>query len=154
MINQKHTFSRKCIAVLLTLAAFCAIPAAASAATPEDITPYASYYFTRYGGSTVGQNRSKVIVSYDVFAYTHMDWLGADSLYVYESNGSGFKPVARFANANTGGIMLAPNEKIYGAMVTYDKGIRGAYYYSVINFFAQNSAGSEYRAYTTTTIML
>lgn len=155
MLKKNSAFPRKCMAVLLVLSSFFAIPMAVGAEdiTEDTPTPYASYYLSRYGASVTGSGNS-VSVNLDVTGTGIMDWVGASSVYLYESTGGSFNLVRIFTNATDGGRLLSQNNYYHVVALPYNNGIRGAYYYAVVNFYAEKNSGSDTRAYTTTTIRL
>ena len=136
-------------ALLLALSAVFSSPALA-ASKGSDIVPHASYYLSSYDASCTSSGKT-ISIHYDVTATGTMSNVGAISAFLYESsNGTNFTCVRSYYAAIEGN-MLKQNAAFYGKTLTYS-GTVGRYYYAIVNIYADNSSGSDVRAFTTRTI--
>ncbi len=129
------------ISVILVIVFLVSAPVHAMAAEAR-----ASAWFTGYGASIVASGNGKINIEFRVVGTGTMTKLGASTIDIYKSNGTFVKTISYTASGN--GYMMGYNTAFHSGSVPYS-GVAGQKYYAVVNFYAKNSSGSDYRSYTT-----
>jgi hypothetical protein len=116
------------------------VPAAAAAADP--MQPQASSYIRSRLAQASRPSAGAVKVSFSVDGYGTMTKLGAKSIKIYQSYDSNtWSLVKTYSSDSTAGL-LGSNKSAHSGSVTYS-GYVGVYYKAYVQFYAQNSSGSE-----------
>lgn len=129
------------ISVILVIVFLISAPVQALAAEAR-----ASAWFTGYGASIVAAGNGKIKIEFTVVGTGTMTKLGASTIDIYKSNGAFVKTISYTTSGN--GYMMGYNTAYHSGSVPYS-GVAGQKYYAVVNFYAKNSSGSDYRSYTT-----
>jgi hypothetical protein len=130
--------SRALVSMVLVYALFMLVSpfAAARASSQIDI----------YGMDVTSTGNGKIAIMFSVTGTNIMKRLGAESIYIYESNGTGWK-LADSYNANDSG-MTASNVAKYGN-TKYFYGNAGTKYKIEVTIFAEDKNGdSDFRSKT------
>ena len=94
----------------------------------------------------MASGNGKINIEFRVVGTGTMTKLGASTIDIYKSNGTFVKTISYTASGN--GYMMGYNTAFHSGSVPYS-GVAGQKYYAVVNFYAKNSSGSDYRSYTT-----
>lgn len=135
--------------VIRTLALFVAfaliIPGTASAATVDEMQPYASKYLTSYSAYVYVTSTGQVQVWFDVMGTGDMDEIGVLSVLLYEStDGNTWTRIKTFSHENYGTTMLAEDDWYVSSHVS-TQGVKGRYYKAYICFWAGKDGGGDTR---------
>ena len=141
---------RKSLKVVLFLLIFTLTlsPVAVAAEAGVD----ASDYIDMYSASIAKTGTSSVKVNFYIGGTGKMDEIGATSIYLYESNGSGWNLVNTYTYvqpANT--HLMASNTGSHSSSVTY-AGTSGKQYYATIYLWAGKNGSGDSRSKTTSAI--
>lgn len=119
----------KLIALILVFALIA--PCSVSAATPENIQPYASKYLSVYSAYVYVTSSGEVQVWFDVMGTGDMDEIGALSIILYESSdGTNWTRVKSFLHESTEDMLFEDD-----------------YYVSSHVSWANGSTSKQYKAY-------
>lgn len=139
------TKTHRVIAFIVVLAVLSSMMMPVFAAdTDSGISPQASYYINSYWASSTGGTGS-ITINFGIVATGIMTSLGAQSVHIYNANGT---LVKSFYSSTTSG-MLGSNRASYSSSVTYNGATSGAKYYAVVTLKASNSTGGDSGTYTT-----
>lgn len=106
----------------------------------------ASAWLSAYSASIEASGNGIITIKFRVVGTGTMTKLGASTIDIYKSNGTFVKTISYTASGN--GYMMGYNTAFHSGSVPYS-GVAGQKYYAVVNFYAKNSSGSDYRSYTT-----
>ena len=134
------------ISVLLIISLIIAFPVYAS----NEVTPWASAFFTSYDPSISYESGDTFEIWFDVVAPRRMQELGVSEIEIQVSpNGSNWT-TTRTLYPEDYPQMICENTGLHAGYITYTGAI-GAYYRAYITFYAKNSSGiGEIYAYTQT----
>lgn len=139
---MKKSILFRLLAVCMAAVLLLGVPAAAAAADP--MQPQASNYFRSRTTYISRPSAGAVKVSFSADGYSTMTKLGAKSIKIYQSYDSNtWSLVKTYSSDSTTGL-LGSNKSSYSGSVTYS-GYVGVYYKAYVQFYAQNSGGSESR---------
>ena len=141
MKMQDRTTLMKIVAIVLVLSLLA--PCSVSAATPEEIAPYASSYLTAYNTyiCTVGNN---IQIWYEVVGTGNMDEIGVQSIKLYESSdNSTWTRVKTFSYENYSS-MLAEDDYYHCSYVSYPR-TTGKYYKAYVCIWAGKNGSGDTR---------
>ena len=112
----------------------------------------ASDYIQNCSADISSTGRGNVKVSFSITGTGTMDSIGASSIYLYESTGSGWKLVKSFLNTqSTYSYMMASNTRSHSGNVTYS-GTSGKQYYATVYFWAGKNGGGDSASRTTSVV--
>lgn len=127
-MKKRYSSFTKMIAVCLILVLV--MPTLVSAAEPDGVVPYASYYLDAYSAYVYVTSSGEVQVWFDVMGTGDMDEIGALSILLYESSdGTNWERVKTFRHSTTAG-MLDYNDYYISSHVSW-----------------QGSTSKQYKAY-------
>ena len=107
----------------------------------------ASAQLRSYGASLVDAGNGDIDIEFRVTGMGTMDELGVKTVKVYKSNGTLVKTFTYTSYDE----MMGYDTGRHSGVVTYS-GVEGQRYYAVVTFYGKNSAGSDSRTYTTSTV--
>lgn len=107
----------------------------------------ASAQLSSYDASLVSVGNGNIDIEFSVIGTGTMDELGAKTIKVYKSNGTLVKTFTYTSYDE----MMGYRTGRHSGVVTYS-GTEGQRYYAVVTFYGKNSAGSDSRTYTTSTV--
>lgn len=141
---MKNKFSLiKLIAVILVFALIAPCPV--SAATNENVQPYASKYLSVYSAYVYVTSSGEVQVWFDVMGTGFMDEIGALSIVLYESSDNqNWDDVATFLHESTSG-MLFEDDYYISSHVSWSEGSTNKYYKAYVCVWAGKSGGGDTR---------
>lgn len=141
---MKHkSLVKKLIALILvfTLIAPCSV----SAATIENIQPYASKYLSVYSAYVYVTSSGEVQVWFDVMGTGDMDEIGALSIILYESsNGTTWTRVKSFLHESTSG-MLFEDDYYVSSHVSWTGGSTSKQYKAYVCVWAGKDGSGDTR---------
>lgn len=140
----KHKFSFiKLIAVILIFALIA--PSSVSAATSENVQPYASKYLSVYSAYVYVTSNGEVQVWFDVMGTGDMDEIGSLSIMLYESsNGTDWSRVESFLYESTPG-MLFYNDYYVSSHVSWPYGSTSKQYKAYVCVWAGKDGDGDTR---------
>lgn len=130
--------------LVFTMSCFFAVPA--FAAETEEITPYASEYFSSYNATITSSANGKVNINVYVNGKKIMTQIGATKVVLKEYDGSSWTSVKTF-NYSSYPDLMGYNQKSLVGSVSYS-GTSGKKYKAIVTFIAKDSNGSDTVTYT------
>lgn len=130
----------QCVCLILVLATFLVVPAAA-----EEISPWASNYFGSHRGYLWWTSSTSFQAEFYVTAVGTMDELGVSEIKIQRSSDD-----VNWETVATYGKMVATNTASHGSYVTYSSASSSYSYRAYIKFYAKKGTGTatyEYYAY-------
>lgn len=139
---------KKFITLLMTLifTMSCFFSISAFAAEPEEITPYASTYFSSYNAAITSLGGGDIKINVYANGKKTMTQIGATKIVLKESDGSDWTTVKTF-NYSSYPDLMGYNQKSHVGSVSYD-GTSGKKYQAIVTFIAKDASGSDTKTYT------
>jgi hypothetical protein len=110
-------------------------PISVSAAMPETVTPLASHYLMGYTAYVCAMGDGEVQIWFEVTGTGTQEYLGALSVWVYESTDNVNWEWVETFNHGDYGHMLARNTYFHGAHVDYHDAVPGRYYKAYVGIW-------------------
>ena len=107
----------------------------------------ASAQLSSYSANLFDVGNGDIDIEFTVTGMGTMDELGVKTIKVYKSNGTLVKTFSYTSYDE----MMGYDTGRHSGVVTYS-GTEGQKYYAVVTFYGKNSAGSDSRTYTTSTV--
>lgn len=143
MITHKHSFSARCIAVILILSMLIPINVCATGFESR-----ASLYLSAYNAYVYLPGTGEVRVYFDVSGTNYMDEIGALSISLYEStDGANWTWKKTFTHDMTAG-MLSYIDDYHSGHVSYN-GVAGRYYKAYVCIWAGKGGQGDSRYFWT-----
>lgn len=109
----------------------------------------ASAFISYKGGGITALGDGDMRIVFNLTATGMMNTLGADSIYIHTADGTLVETIEYTDPGYSN--MMTTNNYSYSSSITWS-GDSGETYYAIIMFYAKNSSGYDYRAFTTTAV--
>ena len=130
---QKKSCFIKAVVIILVIALM--IPVSVNAAMPETVIPMASAYLAGYTAYICAMGDGELQIWFTVTGTRDQEYLGALSVYLYEStDGENWTWIETYLHSDYG-HMLARNTYFHGAHVDYHDAVPGRYYKAYVGIW-------------------
>lgn len=130
--------------VVCLIMALCLFSAMTTAFARSSLT------LSAYRAGCAAESGGKIAIWIDVTGtYPHMDKIGSDAIYLYESkDGTNFTIVKSFSPEDYPAMLTTNDISYYKTVATY-QGVPGRYYYAVVYCYAEKDGVSDSKRYET-----
>ncbi len=132
---------------LCLIIALCTLSAMTTALARSSLT------LSAYSAGCVAESGGEIAICISVIGtYPHMDKIGSDAIYLYEStDGTRYTRVAVFEPEDYPAMLTTNAISYYKTVATY-QGIPGRYYYALVYCYAEKDGVSDSKPYETATV--
>lgn len=136
--------SKRILSFLLTLCVISSLSAVIALAAVQS-----SDYLDSYRATVVAQSGGRIVILVDVSGCGIMDEIGANAIYLYESQDNvNFYRVGTYNHNDYPAMMTSDSTDYYDTPVTYS-GTPGYYYKASVYVYAGKNGGGDQRNYLT-----
>lgn len=136
--------SKRILSFLLTLCVISSLSAVIALAAVQS-----SDYLDSYRATVIAQSGGRIVVLVDVSGCGIMDEIGANAIYLYESQDNvNFYRVGTYNHNDYPAMMTSDSTDYYDTPVTYS-GTPGYYYKASVYVYAGKNGGGDQRNYLT-----
>lgn len=136
--------SKRILSFLLTLCVISSLSAVIALAAVQS-----SDYLDSYRATVIAQSGGRIVVLVDVSGCGIMDEIGANAIYLYESQDNvNFYRVGTYNHNDYPAMMTSDSTDYYDTPITYN-GTPGYYYKASVYVYAGKNGGGDQRNYLT-----